>query len=224
MKKNTGKEIGYLLLTAIPFLYLALVYARLPETVPTHFDIKGNANGWSTRQSLWLLPACIPLFCYLLLTFLPRIDPRQKLKQHTGKFEHIRFVLVLFMTGIACFAIHLSEQQGSAHTGKFLFAFLGLFFATLGNFMPSLKPNYFIGIRTPWSLENESVWKKTHQLAGKIWVAGGLLIMLLAFIMAGSAVVEKIMLPLILLMAFVPAVYSFFLWRRIKRSASANNR
>lgn len=220
MKRNTGKELFYVLLTIIPYIYLVLIYAGLPETVPTHFDIHGTPNGWSSRSSLWFIPASLSLLTYLLFTFLPLIDPKQKLKANSGKFEHIRFILVLFMTGIACFALYVSANRNVQHMDKFLFAFLGLFFAALGNFMPSLKPNYFIGIRTPWSLENEQVWKKTHQFAGKLWVAGGLLVMLLAFLVSAASYIADAILPVILLIAFIPAVYSYVLWRKLKKNVS----
>lgn len=222
MKKASAKELLYLILSLVPYLYLALIYKELPETVPTHFDLEGNANGWSSRESLWLIPAGLPLGTYLLFRFLPRIDPKQKLKSGAGKFEHIRFILVLFMTGLACFILYISAQQSIQHLEKFLLAFVGLFLAVLGNFFPSLKANYFIGIRSPWALENETVWKKTHQLAGKIWVAGGMLIMVLAFIPVSDGSSGKIILPLVLAMAFVPFLYSYWLWRKFKKEKTGS--
>ncbi len=216
MKRNATKEIFYILLSLIPYVYLASMYAALPEQVPTHFDLNGNINGWSSKASLWLIPASLPLGFYLLFFLLPAIDPKQKLKSGAGKFEHIRFILVLFITGLTCFILYISRHQSIQHLEQFFFAFMGLFFAALGNFFPSLKANYFIGIRSPWALENEQVWKKTHQFAGKLWVAGGLLLMLLAFI-PGVVSIEKVALPLLLCLALIPFLYSYILWRKYKK-------
>lgn len=221
MKRNTTKELLYLLLTLIPYVYLALIYSGLPASVPTHFDLKGVANDWSSKASLWFLPASLSLMLYLLMRFLPLIDPKQKLRSSTGKFEHIRFILVLFFTGLSCFILYITKNQNMQHMDKALFAFLGLFFAALGNFFPSLRPNYFIGIRSPWALENELVWKKTHQLGGKLWVGGGLLILVLAFALPATVPIAFLFLPLVLCMAFIPFLYSYFLWRKIKNTPLA---
>lgn len=105
------------------------------------------------------------------------------------------------------------------HLDKFLFAFMGFFLAALGNFFPSLKANYFIGIRSPWALENETVWKKTHQFAGKLWVAGGLLLAVLAFL-PGITFIGKITVPLILCLALTPVVYSYTIWRKLKKETT----
>lgn len=219
MKRNPAKEVFYILLSIIPYVYLALIYSGLPGTVPTHFGSSGKIDGWSSKESLWLIPASLPLGFYLLFLLLPFIDPKQKLRSGTGKFEHIRFILVLFLTGLSCFTLYISKNQSIQHLDKFLFAFMGLFLAALGNFFPSLKANYFIGIRSPWTLENEAVWKKTHQFAGKLWVAGGLLLMILAFL-PGIRSMEKITVPLILCLALIPFVYSFVLWRKLKKDTT----
>ena len=222
MKRNITKEIFYILLSLVPYVYLASIYAGLPAQVPTHFGAGGEINGWSSKASLWLIPAGLPLFSYLLFLILPAIDPKQKLKSGAGKFEHIRFILVLFLAGLACFTLYISKHQSIHHLEQFLFAFMGLFFAALGNFFPSLKANYFIGIRSPWALENEQVWKKTHQFAGKLWVAGGLLLMLLAFIPGITTVMDKIVIPLVLCMALIPFLYSYILWRKWKKDTATS--
>jgi uncharacterized membrane protein len=219
MKRNLAKETGYILLALVPYVYLALIYSGLPQTVPTHFGAGGNIDGWSSRASLWLIPASLPLGIYLLFLILPRIDPKQKLRKGSGKFEHIRFILVLFLSGLSCFVLYISKNQSIQHLDKFLFAFMGLFLAALGNFFPSLKANYFIGIRSPWTLENEVVWKKTHQFAGKLWVAGGLLLVVLAFVPYFSHM-DLVTLPLILALALIPFFYSYVLWRKLKAQTS----
>jgi uncharacterized membrane protein len=211
------KEIFYWLLCLIPFLFLAYIYGSLPGTVPTHFSIDGTANGWSSKQSLWFMPAGLPLFIYLLFLIIPKIDPKQRFNKASGKYEQLRFILLLFMTGLACFTIYISYKQSMAHVGKFMFAALGLLFAALGNFFPALKPNYFIGIRSPWTLENETVWKKTHKLGGKIWVVCGIVLAALPFIIKDEMLMNEIFLPTVLAMAIFPVLYSFIIWKQLKK-------
>ncbi|WP_190277296.1 SdpI family protein [Taibaiella lutea] len=220
MKIHFKKEIFYWLLCILPYVFLSWVYASLPQTVPTHFGIDGKANGWSSKESLWFIPASLSLMMYLLFLVIPRIDPKQRLQQG-GKFEKIRFIVLLFITAIACITIYISYKQNIGHTGNFLFAGIGLFFAVLGNFFPALKPNYFIGIRSPWALENEIVWKKTHQLAGKIWVVAGLFLAVLPFILNNEVLMNQIFLIVTLSIAFFPFIYSYIIWRQEKKRISA---
>lgn len=218
MKINFKREILYLLISVIPFAYLYFIYAGLPETVPTHFDLNGVANGWSSRVSLWFVPGCLTIMFNLLMFFLPMIDPKRRLSSGSGKFEHIRFVVVLFIAALSCMILYTAQNQHIDHLNKFAFAFMGLFFAALGNFFPSLKPNYFIGIRSPWALENETVWKKTHQMAGKLWVAGGILLIILAFAVPSNGFLGRIALPLLLVISVFPILYSYFIWRKVKKN------
>lgn len=216
MKFNLKKEFFYWLLCLVPFVFLAVVYKSMPASVPTHFGISGQANGWSSKGSLWFIPAGLSLFIYLLFLVIPKIDPKQRLSKQSGKFEHFRFITLLFITGIACFTIYISYKQSIAHLDRFLFSAIGLFFAALGNFFPTLKPNYFIGIRSPWALENEVVWKKTHQLAGKLWVVGGLLLALLPFLFSNYSFINGLFISIILIITLLPLAYSFVIWKQLK--------
>jgi uncharacterized membrane protein len=218
MKINFKKEIFYLLIAFVPYIYLAFIYKGLPGTVPTHFDIHGEINGWSSKASLWFIPASLTIVINFLFLLLPVIDPKRRLNSSSGKFEHIRFIVVLFIAGLSCFILYISKTQNVEHLNKFMFAFLGLFFAALGNFFPSLKPNYFIGIRSPWALENETVWKKTHQMAGKLWVAGGILLMILVFTLPNNGMLGNVALPLLIFISIVPVLYSFIIWRKAKKN------
>jgi len=213
------QEIGYWALIVIPYIYLACVFSSLPETIPTHFNIDGDPDGWSSKVSLWFLPASLPLAFYLLLLYLPKIDPKQKLKMESGKFERVRLIVLLFMTILACFITYISTKQNIAHISRFLFSGIGLFFAALGNLFPALKPNYFIGLRTPWALENELVWKKTHQFAGKLWVIGGLVIVVLPFFFTSERWLVQVFLAVTLSIAFVPFLYSYIIWRKLKQQS-----
>jgi len=91
---------------------------------------------------------------------------------------------------------------------------IGLLFTIIGNYMPSIKPNYFIGIRTPWTLENEMVWTKTHQLAGKLWFPAGLIVILLSLTIRDHQLMHVIFLSITAIIALVPIVYSYIIFKK----------
>ena len=93
----------------------------------------------------------------------------------------------------------------------------GVFFAALGNYFQTIRPNYFIGIRTPWTLENEQVWRETHQLGGKISMIGGLLMMPLYFV-SNQYFQAFAFIALVIVIALVPVVYSYIRYRAISNN------
>ena len=104
-----------------------------------------------------------------------------------------------------------------ADVGQFVLASVGILIAITGNYMNSIKPNYFIGIRTPWTLEDSEVWKKTHRFASKLWIVGGVLMTVSAFIpfLKGS---PFFILGAVLILAGIPFIYSYQLFNKLKNS------
>jgi len=90
-----------------------------------------------------------------------------------------------------------------------LIALIGALYAILGNYFQTLKPNYFIGIRTPWTLENEQIWKKTHRLAGRLWIAGGLLTIIISFLINSNLVLVIFFGIITTIIVLVPIVFSY---------------
>lgn len=209
MKKNSIlKEIMLWIIILIPFAYLGLVWNRLPEQVPMHFNIRGEADGWGSRQSLVWLLALTTIGLNLLLLLIPKIDPKRKLVYMGNKYNQLRYILVVFMAALAGFIIYNSMHPEGAFQFNVLLILTGAFFAMLGNYFQAIRPNYFIGIRTPWTLENETVWRKTHRLGGRIWIIGGLSLLLLAFLPDGD-LRQALFLVLLGVMVLVPVAYSF---------------
>ena len=170
--------IGKLILLAsigIPVLYTISIYPSLPSTIPTHFNIKGEADAWGNRNDIWLTSIIFPVISigiYLLLTNISKIDPKKTAGQSPDVLQKIANVICIFMCALNLIIIY-SSQAGSINIGKLILPLMGLLFMVLGNYMHSIKPNYFVGFRLPWTLENEDNWRKTHQLVGKVWVLGG---------------------------------------------------
>lgn len=219
--KSRIKVAEFLILVVIvlPYFYLAGVYGSLPTRVPTHFRYDGTPDDFSRKSFLWILVSLMSvmsILLYLLMRFLPSIDPKKKAKYSAAVFQKIGVGVVFLLCGINCFVIY-SAKAGTGSVGGFLPVVLGIFFAFLGNLMHSIKPNYFAGIRTPWTLESEETWRKTHQLGGKLWFAGGLALAVAGLIFPGLTM--RILMPVIIaIMVVWPVVYSYTFFKTLEKN------
>jgi uncharacterized membrane protein len=211
-------DLLVLLLAGLPFLYLAYLYPHLPVSVPTHFNITGKADAFGDKSSLWLILAItggVSILVYLLIRFLPKIDPKKGARYSGNVNNKIGVLVILLLSTINFLIIHAAEK-GAFDLGGVFPVVMGLFFAVMGNFMYNIKPNYFIGIRTPWTLENEETWRRTHQLAGKIWFVGGLVIAAVSLVLP-ARISPYFLIAAILLLAFIPIVYSYVFFKSLQK-------
>jgi uncharacterized membrane protein len=222
MKKFTLLDGAALVVWLLPAVYLFFIYSSLPASVPLHWGINGTVDKYGSKHEFlmfqWLLMG-VPVLIYLLLKFLPLIDPKKKIKYGESTFQKLAFGLVVFLT-----ALNIVILFSIAHNGfkidKLIFPLIGLMFVFLGNMMNSIKPNYFAGVRTPWTLENEDNWRATHRLAGKIWFAGGIILTVLMLFLEPKAG-TIVFISFVLIMALIPIVYSYvyFLKHNFNQSA-----
>jgi uncharacterized membrane protein len=220
MKKVT-LYIFLLLIWLLPFIYLLNVYSKLPATVAIHFNIKGEADKYGTPQSVLINTIIISgmsLLIFLLLKFLPLIDPKKKIKYSETIFNKIAVLIVILMSVLNIIIIHSSLNGAMKTSGTIMFFTLGLAWAYIGNLMPSMKPNYFVGIRTPWTLESEDNWRATHNLGGKIWFIGGILLAVLCLILPASKTIIAF-ISITTIIALVPVIYSFIYFKKHKHSS-----
>lgn len=208
------KELPLIIIVLIPFIYLAYIWNVLPAEVPIHWNAIGEIDGWGNKKTLILIPFLLPLLVYAIFSIMPKIDPKKKIDATSKKFYNIKFLLTLFMSVLALFILYSSKNQSFTNP-NILTILIGVFFVVLGNYMKTIKANYFIGIRTPWTLENETVWKKTHKLAGKYWFFGGLLIIILSLVLE-KELNFKVFIAITLVISILPIVYSFIVYKKIK--------
>ena len=213
------KEVILWIFILLPVLYLLLIWDKLPETVPTHFNLQGEADDWSDKSALIWLTCILSLPIYVIMLIIPRIDPKNKIEQMGGKFYTIRLILTIFMSALGIYIINAS-YTGNMTGMNYLLMIIGAFFAVIGNYMPAMRPNYFIGIRTPWTLENEAVWKNTHRLGGRIWLIGGILIFLLALFIHDEKTIGIVFISMIFVLAGIPILYSYFEYKKLKAKSS----
>lgn len=216
-KRFTLIDGVFFLIWAVPIVYLAVVYTQLPPQVPLHFNAEGQPDRFGDRSTfLWymVLLQVISVGLYFLIRFLPEIDPKKRIKYSRHVLVQISYAVVTFMSALAVFLIY-GTVRGRMHLDvHYLFAGIALLMAYLGNLFNNLKPNYFVGIRTPWTLENETVWKKTHQLGGRLWLGGGL-ILALACLFAPVSWTSGIFAVGVAVLVLIPVVYSYMVFKKI---------
>lgn len=216
--KKMTREMGLFILHTLPFIYLYLVYDKLPEMVPTHFNMDGVADDFSNRSTLiWILLALNGLG-YLLFLIIPKIDPKKFATTHEKIYTRIRIGISVLLVSLSGLMVYMAN--GDPLKGILILAiiFSGLCIF-LGNYLQAVKPNYFIGIRTPWTLSSETVWRKSHLVTGRIMFFGGLLSLpILFFIPLNYSPFP----PVIVLIAasLIGVVYSFVMYKNEKGKTS----
>jgi uncharacterized membrane protein len=210
-----------LLIVVAAFAASAIVYPRLPETIPTHFDMSGQPNGWSSRLfGAWVVPLFL-LGMWGLVRVLPAIDPRgSNYAKFGGAFEAIIVSIMLFMLGMHFVVLRASLGYPVAMQ-RVVPVGVGVLFIVIGNLLPRARPNWFVGIRTPWTLSSDRVWEKTHRLGGRVFVGGGVIITVAAFASAKWA--QVVLVTVITLCAATVVIYSYLEWKREQSASVAAN-
>lgn len=210
------------LIMLLPAVYLAIVWTGIPQTVPMHFDLKGNVDQYGTKTDLLIMTAVLTGFNmlgYLMILNIYKIDPKKYAAQNKERLRSIGFSVSLYLAAVSAMLIYVISTNHVNIVMKFVFIAMGLLFALIGNNMYNLKPNYFAGMRLPWTLENEDNWRATHHVAGRLWFFGGLVIALLAFVLNEQWSVYSTFIALSFLI-FIPVIYSY---RYYKRSQQKNS-
>ena len=161
---------------------------------------------------IWI-PGALGIGMYFLLLLIPVLDPKKKIQQMGDKYYRLRFMFTVFFSLIAIYLIYISSA-GNLINPNLLLALIGILFAMLGNYFQTIRPNYFLGIRTPWTLENENVWKKTHHLGGRLWMVGGVLIVLLAFFIHDNSIFMILFSLILSIIVLIPVVYSYLEFKK----------
>ena len=212
MKSKKSIAVMWLLALA-PLLLVAVFYARLPDRVPLHWGFDGAINGYGSKNELWLLAAMGPGMA-LLFQFLPRLDPRkrnyEKFQKYYDAFGVVITAFVAVMMGIALVE---AFRPGTVSMGRVVSALVGLLFLFLGNLMGKVKPNFFMGIRNPWTLSDPDVWNRTHRLGGGLFFLAGLAAAVSAVLLP-ERITFWVLMAGVLAAALIPTVMSYVWYRR----------
>lgn len=194
--------------------YALVNYGRLPDQLPSHIGITGKVDQYWSKGSVIGLFAFMGLIFPFAMQFIRNIDPKsENYNKFQGAYKMVRLaVAVIFDAALVLSVSYGLDEQFPA--GKWATVGIGLLVAVIGNFMPQIRDNYFIGIRTPWTLANPVVWQRTHRFSGKMWVAGGVLIALAAFL--PGTLSPGVIIAALIIIALVPVGYSWMISRELK--------
>lgn len=212
------KKIDWLIIFFILTILAIGIYMapNMPDRVPTHWNIRGEVDGWGSKYiNLFLIPS-IALVAYILMSFLPAVDPfRKNYEKFAKPYLYFKIFLAFFFIYLEIFLLY-SSVRFSPPQGSLMFAIpFSLLLCFIGWILPQLKRNFFIGIRTPWNLISDENWKKTHDFGGKLFILAGVASLIAAFF--GSTASFVVLITSILLAAAISIFYSYLIYRKEKK-------
>ena len=201
IKKNLKLIIITTVISLLPMAVGLILWDKLPDTIATHFGLNGEADGWSSKATAVFF---IPLFItalHLVCAFATSLDPKNK------NIDGKPFTLVLWITPtlsvLVCTLTYLIALGYNVSMNIVMSLFMSVLFIIIGNYLPKCKPNYTIGIRIMWTLNDEENWNKTHRFAGKLWVVCGIVTGVV------SLFIPWFFFVTIAVMVFAPFIYSY---------------
>lgn len=216
MKQNKLLTIGTIVIAIAPLIYMALIWNSIPETVALHFNGEFEPDRTGAKSNLWIpagILCIVSVGLYLLLSNIQYLDPKRRGLPASITFVRMGFGLGVFLSALN-FIIICSSIRGTSIVSNLLFPLLGLLFAFIGNYLNNIKPNYFVGLRLPWTLSNNENWRKTHQVASKLWFWGGLFFAVMSFFLPIQVVIP-FMITIVIVLTIIPIVYSFRLFKKM---------
>lgn len=203
--------ITIVVMLAISFIIAVGLYPTMPDPMPSHWNAAGEIDGYMSKfWGMFLMPL-ITIGIFLMFLAIPRIDPlKANIAQFIESYNTMMVLLVAYMLYI--YILTLLAALGYAfNMTTWLLPAMGILFIAIGFLIGRAKRNFFIGIRTPWTLSSDTVWAKTHALGKWMFVGAGAVSVVCAFL--GEFAFWIMMLSL-MAAAFVPIIYSYVLWKR----------
>ena len=208
-KKYRKTLIITTVITLLPMLAGVILWSRLPEQFPIHFNAAGEVDGWSSKAfGVFGLPLILVAFQWLCGLGSLKMDP--KAENLEGKVFGLVLWIIPVMSVVLNALVYCTALGMDMNVQIILPLLVGLMLAIIGNWLPKCKQTYTLGIKLPWTLADETNWNRTHRFAGPIWVACGLLIMLCGLI--GGAFLWVMPVAFVVMIA-APTVYSYLLFK-----------
>ena len=218
LKNNRRKLIVSSLIILLPIVFGLLCWKDLPDHMTTHWGADGTADGWMGKGlAVFILPVLMLGIHWLCIWLTARDHGNQN---QNGKILGLMFWVIPTISLFASGVIYSASFGKEPPAISFVPLLLGLMFLFIGNYMPKCRQNMTIGVKIKWTLENEENWNATHRFAGKVWFAGGLAMLCFAFLPEKAMICTA--LPAILIIAVLPAVYSFLYHQKQVREGTAS--
>jgi len=206
------RELPHWAILAAVFAVAAWAWPHMPDRVPVHWNAEGHADGFGGRSEAVLLPSAIVAGAYLLLRFLPVIDPgRENYRSFAGAYDFIRLAIVAAIGAMAVM-VALAGAGVMEMRADLTLALVGGLFVALGGAFGKVRPNWGIGFRTPWTLSSLRAWNGTNRLGGWLFVVTGLLTMVTAIVHRAWA--DRVLMTCVWTSVAVTLVYSWWAWWR----------
>ncbi|MEL6870903.1 MAG: SdpI family protein [Pseudomonadota bacterium] len=211
MTRNTANTLCALLLL-IAAVAAALAYTKLPAQVPIHWNAAGDIDGYADKLNAVLLGPGMAALAWLLMWAVPHVSPKGFRTDNFQATVHVlQVVLVAFCVAIggiilaAGFGVHITPER------VFPIA-IGALFVVIGNYLGKTQKNFFVGIRTPWTLASDEVWMRTHRMGGYVFVATGA-----AMVIIGALDLGHFPFMIAVIAAgLMPVAYSFLIYRQLE--------
>src|SRR5436190_3629451 len=201
-----------LVIAALALIVSIWAYPQLPPTIATHWNVRGTADGFSGRATAVLIMPLVIIGLTGLFNVLPKLDPRRaNYAKFIDTYWLIANAVILFIL-IGHGMIVATGLGYAVKVDRFMPIGIGLLFIVLGNYLTRVEPNWFIGIRMPWTLSSDTVWRKTHRTGGWLMVVGGFVLAASVFLPHGAFL--PLLIAAILIVAVIPVVQSYVLWKR----------
>lgn len=209
IKRNKGKIILTSIIILLPILIGLILWGKLPDKLPTHWNAEGVVDGWSSKG---FAVFGLPLFLFAvhwICLLATGADPKKQ--NYSEKLLNIVFWICPIISALGGVLIYGTALGMEFKVDKIVLILMGIMFIIVGNYLPKCKQNYTMGIKIPWTLNDEENWNCTHRMSGKLWVISGFIIMLCMLLPAEA--MSIVMIFVLAVTAIVPMVYSYLFYR-----------
>ena len=218
MKRKTAFKLGLLIFLFV-FAVCLIFYKRLPSELPIYFNMNNQADSFASKEMALFGVNGFMLVLYLFCYFITNKDP--KVENQGDKAIN---VVLIFVPILAILTSAITISYGLNYRPRidlYLNLALSIMFILIGNYLPKTKRNYTLGIKLPWTLASDYVWEKTHRLAGYLWVIGGLVSFIGTILFKDH--ISYIFVGAIIIMVYIPMIYSYLIYEKIKKQADEDN-
>jgi uncharacterized membrane protein len=181
--------------------------------VPVHWGLDGQVDAYASKEvGLALFPVMTVLFA-ALLAVIPRFEPRRANLERSGKAYGAIWIAAVTLLGVIHVLVVAAALGSSVDIGRFVPVGIGGLFIVMGNYLPKVRPNYLMGIRTPWTLASDLSWVRTHRIGGRLFVLEGVALIVLGLLGVGALPIVVALIGSVLALVVVVSVYSYRVWK-----------
>jgi uncharacterized membrane protein len=212
MKFSWRTEWPLLIVLAVMFAFAAFSWNAVPDRIPVHWNLGGHPDRWGGRFEGLLLVPLIATVVYVILLVAPRLDPaRANYRSFAGAYTALRVLTLLAMLAVQVVIVSIARGR-SVDVAVVIPLIVGALFAGIGSLLGRVRPNWFIGIRTPWTLSSAQSWERTHYVAATVFIVSGMLVMSTALMREAWYFIAVVLAIAVAVLGLV--IYSYTVWKQ----------